>query len=292
MQDSLSISTFATKVELDTVNPIYIYKDTTVASADADMDYGFIEFTSQTLREVLPKPVFEESLLKEKTFVLQKPLTLHEIPPIQDTQTWTFSIVILFFFLLAIGFKFFRNRCLDIIHATLSLKSFEIINKSSNPLILVSAFLFLPIISLLSYSSVAYWFPSEINQFGHIKFYLFSLGAIFIFFVLKMLLIKFFGLLFRCKDQADAYIKNILVFMGFNSILLVLPIFASLFTFDYYKLSLLIVSLSLFALMSIIRTLRGLYIIIKFPKFFHFYLFSYLCTLEILPLLLVYRWIF
>ena len=124
MQDSLSISTFATKVELDTVNPIYIYKDTTVASADADMDYGFIEFTSQTLREVLPKPVFEESLLKEKTFVLQKPLTLHEIQPIQDTQTWTFSIVILFFFLLAIGFKFFRNRCLDIIHATLSLKSF------------------------------------------------------------------------------------------------------------------------------------------------------------------------
>ena len=100
MQDSLSISTFSTKVELDTVSPIYIYKDTTVANADADMDYGFMEYTSQTLKDVLPKPVFEESLLKEKTFVLHKPLTLHKIQPTQYTQTWTFSIIIIFFILL------------------------------------------------------------------------------------------------------------------------------------------------------------------------------------------------
>lgn len=292
MQDSLSISTFSTKVELDTVSPIYIYKDTTVANADADMDYGFMEYTSQTLKDVLPKPVFEESLLKEKTFVLHKPLTLHKIQPTQYTQTWTFSIIIIFFIFLSIGFKFFRNKSLDIIHSALSLKSFEILNKLTNPLVLVAAFLFIPIASLLAYCAFTYWFPPEINQFGHIKFYLFSLVAVFVFFVVKILLIKFFGLLFRCNTQANAYVNNILVYMGFNSILLILPIFATLFTEDSYKFILLIVSLSLFALMSIIRTVRGLFIIIKFPKFFHFYLFSYLCTLEILPLLLIYRWIF
>ena len=292
MQDSLSISTISTKADSIAVTPLYIYKDTTVASADADMDYGFIEYTSHTLKDVLPTPIFEESLLKEKTYILKKPLTLHKIQPIQYTQTWTFSIIILFFIILSIGFKFFRSRCLDIIHSSLSLKSFEILNKTPNPLVLVSAFLFFPIVALLSYSAITYWLPLEINHFGHIKFYLFSIVAIFVFLIVKIFLIKFFGLLFRCNTQANAYINNLLVYMSFSSLLLILPIFASLFTHESYKLILLIISLSLFVLMSIIRAFRGLYIIIKFPKFFHIYLFSYLCTLEILPLLLVYRWIF
>ncbi len=292
MQDSLSISTFSTKVDLDTATPLYIYKDTTVASADADMDYGFMEYTSQTLKDVLPTPVFEESLLKEKTYILKKPLTLHKLQPAQYTQTWTFSIIVLFFIVLSIGFKFFRNRCLDIIHSALSLKSFEILNKTTNPLVLVSAFLFFPIVALLSYSAIAYWFASEINLFGNIKFYLFSLVAIFVIIIVKILLVKFFGLLFRCNTQANAYINNLLVYMSFDSLLLILPIFASMFTYESYRFILLIISLSLFVLLSVIRAIRGLYIIIKFPKFFHIYLFSYLCTLEILPLLLVYRWIF
>lgn len=289
MQDTISISAHSTKTELKTMNPIYIFKDSTVVSSDADMDYGFMEYTSQTLNEVLPQPVLEESLLKEKTYHLHKPLQLHERPLTQSSQTWTFSIVVFFFALLAIGFKFFRLRCFEIIHSCLSLKSFEILNKSSNPLVLISSFLFFPIISLLAYSATEFWFTEEINQFGHIKFYLFSLAGIFVFFVVKTLLIKFFGLLFRCNNQVNTYITNLLVYMSFSSILLVLPIFASMFTTEQYKFTLLIISLSLFAFVTILRALRGLYIIIKFPKFFHFYLFSYLCTLEILPLLLIYR---
>jgi hypothetical protein len=289
MQDSVSISTIPKNANLDTVNPIYIFKDSTVLSADADMDYGFIEYTTQTLNEVLPKPILEESLLKEKTYYLHKPLKLQEKETLQYTQTWTFSIIVLFFAVLAIWIKFFRNRFLDIIHSCLSLKSFEMLTKSSNPLITSSSLLFFPITTLLIYSSAIYWFPQEINQFGRLKFYAIALGALVVFFLVKMLLIKFFGLLFRSKQQVNAYITNILVYMSFNSILIILPVFASLFTSEYYKFTLLIISLSLFALFTVIRTLRGLFIIIKFPKFFNVYLFCYLCTLEILPLLLIYR---
>ncbi len=289
MQDSLSISALPKKVNLDTVNPIYIFKDSTVLSADADMDYGFMEYTTQTLNEFLPQPVLEESLLKDKTYYLHKPLKLHEKEAPQYTQTWTFSIVVLFFAVLAIWVKFFRNRFLDIIHSCLSLKSFEMLTKSSNPLVVSSSLLFFPICSLLVYSATIYWFPQEINQLGRLKFYAVTLGIVIVFFLVKILLIKFFGLLFRSKQQVNAYITNILVYMSFNSILIILPVFASLFTSEYYKFTLLIISLSIFALFTLIRALRGLFIIIKVPKFFNVYLFCYLCTLEILPLLLVYR---
>jgi hypothetical protein len=292
MKDSLSVSASLINTESKTVNPIYIFKDSTVAGLDADMDYGFMEYTTQTLEESLSELILEESLLKEKTYQLQKPLKLHEKQPLEYTPNWTFSIIIVFFALLAIGFKFFRVRSLEIVHSALSLKSFEILNKSSNPLVLVSSFLFFPIISLLAYSIFTYWFTTEISQFGYVKFYLLLLLSIFIFFVAKTLLIKFFGLLFRCNQQVNFYITNLLVYMSFSSILLVLPIFASLFATNDYKLTLLIISLILFALFTIIRVLRGFYIIIKFPKFFHIYLFSYLCTLEILPLLFIYRLIF
>ena len=289
MQDSLSISALPKKANLDTVNPIYIFKDSTVLSADADMDYGFMEYTTQTLNEFLPQPVLEESLLKDKTYYLHKPLKLHEKEAPQYTQTWTFSIVVLFFAVLAIWVKFFRNRFLDIIHSCLSLKSFEMLTKSSNPLVVSSSLLFFPICSLLVYSAAIYWFPQEINQFGRLKFYAVTLGIVIVFFLVKILLIKFFGLLFRSKQQVNAYITNILVYMSFNSILIILPVFASLFTSEYYKFTLLIISLSIFELFTLIRALRGLFIIIKVPKFFNVYLFCYLCTLEILPLLLVYR---
>jgi hypothetical protein len=292
MQDSLSISASPKKVELDTVYPIYIFKDSTVACSDADMDYGFMEYTTQTLNKVLPKPILEESLLQEKTYYLQKPLKLHQKTDLQYTQTWTFSIIVLFFLVLAIGFRFFRLRSFEIIHASLSLKSFEVLNKSTNPLVLIASFLFFPITALLLYSALINWFSIEIEQFGHIKSYLFLLVAIVVFIIVKILLIKFFGLLFRCNHQVNTYINNLLVYMGFNSVLIILPVFVSLFTSESYRLILLIISFSLFALISVIRAFRGLYIIIKFHKFFNIYLFSYLCTLEILPLLLVYRWIF
>lgn len=292
MQDTISISATHQQANLDTLKPIYIFKDSTVLGADADMDYGFVEYTAQTLKDYLSEPILEESLLKEKTYYLSKPLKLHEKQASDLSQTWLFSIIVFFFLFLAIGVKLFRKKCLDIIHSTLSLKSFEILLKSSNPLVLLSSFLFVPLLGLLIYSASTYWLDTTLNQIGYIKFYLLSLAAIFAFFFVKIVLIKFFGFLFRCNNQVNAYITNILVYMSLSSILLILPVFASLFTTDSHKFILLIISIFIFLIITFTRTLRGLYMIIKLPKFFNIYLFCYLCTLEIAPLLLLYRSIF
>ncbi|MBO7276600.1 MAG: DUF4271 domain-containing protein [Bacteroidales bacterium] len=292
MQDSLSISVKPVQTKLDTLTPLYIFKDSTVANADTDMDYGFMEYTTQTLGQYLPEPVLEESLLKEKTYYITKPLKLHEREVQNSSQNWTFSILILFFAVIAIGFKFFKKRCVDIVHSCLSLKSFEILTKTSNPLVLISSFLIIPILGLLAYAVASHWFVAELNQIGELKFYCFSLLAILLFFFIKILLIKFCGLLFRCNQQVNMYITNLFVYLGFASVLMFLPVFASLFALDSYKLILMIISASIFVLITIIRALRGLYIIIKFPKFFNVYLFCYLCTLEIVPLLFLYRSIF
>lgn len=280
MQDSLSIS-----------EPIYIFKDSTI-SQDADMDYGFIEYTSQTLNQCLPQPVLEPSLLKQKTYYIEKTMQLHPREANTNTFDWVFFIVVIFFAILAIGFKYFRIRCIDIIHSMLSIKSFETLSKSSNPLVIPSSLLLPPILSLLIFSAITYFFPNELNQFGYTKIYLIILVVTFIYFLIKILLVKFFGLLFRCTQQVNTYITNQLIYMTLNSLLIILPTFASIFAIGQTRLTLLIITLSIFALITLIRFLRGIYIIIKFPKFFNIYLFSYLCTLEILPLLLILRWIF
>jgi hypothetical protein len=109
------------------------------------------------------------------------------------------------------------------------------------------------------------------------------------FYLLKFLLMKISGFIFSIQKLISGYL-SILSISNFVYAIIVMPmlIFYQFITSSYqpYLLGLILI---LFCFNTIYKYLRtGSFILnnFQFPKF---YLFLYLCTLEIMPLLIIYK---
>lgn len=138
-------------------------------------------------------------------------------------------------------------------------------------------------------------FISEINQYFSLKMlssnilvsYLTIATFILLIYGVKVFGIRLLGNLFQTtKEGAD---NILLVFLFGNTLgLFLLPIVISIafikqispFVFIYIGISIIIIFI-------LIRIVRGIIIGLNSPRFSNFYLFLYLCTLEILPFVIL-----
>lgn len=103
----------------------------------------------------------------------------------------------------------------------------------------------------------------------------------------KMIFVKFFGFVFQTQKEASEY--TLLIFHFCNILgLLLLPIVICLaFVTDIHPRIFINSGLCVFGLLLLIRMLRGVLIGVNSTRVSKFYLFLYLCTLEILPFVIM-----
>jgi hypothetical protein len=112
------------------------------------------------------------------------------------------------------------------------------------------------------------------------------LGSLFLYQMLKSTMIYLLGYVFNNKESARAYQLNTLIFNHITGIFL-LPI--TIIAFYWGNVAILNIGILIVLLLALYGLYRGVLTGLSDKNYNLFYLFLYLCTLEILPLLLIYK---
>ncbi len=148
---------------------------------------------------------------------------------------------------------------------------------------LVMEFFYLFVFSLFAYQVVK--FQSTALPYSGFYLFLFCTGAVFLYFLLKNSLYSLVGFISETQPQTHEYLFNL---RNYNKVLavLLLPMICLIAWAPVYSpAAFMVTGLGLALLMYAMTLQRGILILLK-NQFSVFYLFLYLCTLEILPLLL------
>ncbi|RLD81275.1 MAG: hypothetical protein DRJ15_04875 [Bacteroidetes bacterium] len=247
-------------------------------------------------------PIFQSDSITADTVVRENPpeayqslidagMNTHEIQidsrPVHDHPFWVSGILIFSFILLAWGRLFFRRR-LEMIFRAAFAKNYanQLIregNLFNERIGLVLFVVYLAVISLFVYLSIP--IVSEVEfLLPEGMLYLSILGFFLGFWLMKVILSKILSLLFNTGENSRELLANMYLFNLFAGIVL-LPLvacmaFAQANIFFY-------ISLLVIAFIYTYRLLREATIGFTVINFSVFHLFLYLCTLEILPLIVL-----
>mgnify|MGYP001611693863 CR=1 FL=1 len=136
--------------------------------------------------------------------------------------------------------------------------------------------------------SVIVGWSSDFTGSGFSRFLIFTL-AISAGYTFKYIILKFVGFVFQIDKAITVYIFNIFLINNVLGLGL-LPVLISLAFLPFINALLVVKIAGIIALSAFIYSIiRGLTIGFGFPRFSSFYLFLYLCALEIAPLLVLIR---
>jgi hypothetical protein len=252
----------------------------------------FRTYCIQTLNESFPN-------LEEKPTMFQlreaKPLSVNpKTLTKQENVGWSFAIFIFIFLIFGLLFRTKANGFITMIRSCFNVKVFEALLKDGkliNKVLIFPIFLlYVCLVGLMSEKAISFFgVDMGISPF---KVLLLAMGAVVVFSLAKLILIKFLGLLFSNKKNVSLYISNQIVFFALDILLLIFPVFCSFFLNLALVEGILYLSLVMFALLSIIRASRGFFLLLKTANSFNLYLFLYLCIVEIVPLLIAAKILF
>jgi hypothetical protein len=205
---------------------------------------------------------------------------------------WIFWALLGAFLLLA-GVKFRYEKRFKMVLASIFSKNTanQLIRESgivNSPTFLYYFAIFIIVSIVFIYQVINYYSADNEIFTNHFLIYLKILSAYLGLALFKFILIFLAGLLFKNPETANENIQNIILFNLTGSMvllpLLVLVHYSSTTLFLY-------ISFSVIALLLIIRVLRSFLIGLGDRRFSLFHLFLYLCTLEILPVIVVAKFI-
>lgn len=136
--------------------------------------------------------------------------------------------------------------------------------------------------NLLQYFNVRF-------EYTGFREYLFICVFTGMFYLLKFIIMKFSGFIFSIQKLISGYLSIISISNFVYSIIIIPMLLFYEFVPRQYQMYLMGVILVLFCFNTIYKYLRTASFIINNFQFPKFYLFLYLCTLEIMPLLIIYK---
>ena len=167
------------------------------------------------------------------------------------------------------SFRLFRERNYPILHAAFRLEAFFYIT-----------------FSIFLYQLVQYFQLTLVHK--NLTFYVASLLVVLIYFFVKKMMYLILGLVFEGVLETREYLFN----MDNYNRTLGLVLFPVVALINYYpsgnSLFIVLLGVLLVAVFYVFLLQRGIYILLK-KQVSIFYLFLYLCTLEFVPLFLIYK---
>ncbi len=209
----------------------------------------------------------------------------------QYQPDWILGLILICFILLAWVQVFYRRRLRQILMAPYSKRFlsqlvrdgdlfYERISLASGLIYLITTSLFLyelyELVLVKNVVRLIQGFPL------YVMISTFVLG----FWILKTGLIRFLSFIFRTRQPTREYLLNILIFNIWVGIC-----FLPLLIFVVYMKSVIFlwICIIIFTLFFLFRLVRGFFIGISITKFSYVFLFVYLCSLEILPLVILMK---
>jgi hypothetical protein len=240
----------------------------------------------QSLLSPSPAPVhsfFTSHELKAKD--------IHPHPFVKFQPDWILGLLLLCFILLAWVQVFYRWRFRQILVAPFSRRFLSQLVRDgdlfSERISLAAGFIYFICVALFFYQLSELVFHKEPQKYIQ-GLELFALICIFLlgFWIFKVTLIWFLSFIFRTGQTSREYLLNILI-INISTGILLLPFLV----FDVYLkcAAFLWICLIIFILLFVFRLIRGFLIGISITKFSYVFLFVYLCTLEILPLIVLLK---
>lgn len=186
-----------------------------------------------------------------------------------------------------------RKKLSLLISAALSNRNVEqLIRKEyaiSNRLSIVLSIVFVFICTLLIHQTNNHFGWLKTNETNPNLLYLKISGVVFLFFLVKMVLIRATGFIFERENETFLHVFNIFLFNEVTGLLLFPLVILARFSPAQAAEILLYVAVGLMALMYLIKFLRLLLFASDSHEISKIHLFLYLCTLEILPLVVVIK---
>ncbi|MCX6247131.1 MAG: DUF4271 domain-containing protein [Bacteroidetes bacterium] len=219
---------------------------------------------------------------------------VREIRPVNFSKyqpDWILGILLLSFVLLAWVQVFYPRRLRQVMMAPYSRRFLSQLVRDgdlfSERIALAAGFIYVTTTSLFIFELFRIT-PESTNSIFPQGFLMFALISICIlgFWILKIGLIRFLSFIFRTRQTTREYILNILIFNIVTG-LFVLPF---LVLTIYLKSDIFLwICIIIFILFFFFRFARGFLIGISITKFSWLFLFVYLCSLEILPLVVLIK---
>ena len=241
-----------------------------------------VSVEEKKLERKFVKSIFENNLLLAKTIQ----------PKIRHQERGDWLAVLLFFVLVLVSIinVFYRNRFKQLFNAFLSNRFVGQIVREENimfkriSIFLSSLFLF--ITALFIYLILAY-FHLDVLYFTGFKLYVLILIALLSFYLIKMLLFKFLGTLVSMEKEMKEYIFTVFLYNHFVGLALIIPVIFIAYVPKFSPILFFGLGFFFFISSFAVRTVRSYTNVSGGGGISIFYLFLYLCTLEILPLVII-----
>lgn len=201
---------------------------------------------------------------------------------------WITYLILGGFILIAILNFLHRKKLVQFFNATFSRNQANLVIREGNPfrkqITLILTLVYLIAIPLLFYSFVVFYLGSDNLIENEIVFYL-ELALLFLgLFLYKVLFIQFTANIFQTEKPSYELLVNILIF---NLIigLIILPVIT---LFIYTQLDILLyISLGIYFIGLLLRQFRQFMVGLSRSIFSVLHLFLYLCTLELIPVIII-----
>jgi len=222
------------------------------------------------------------------TFVSNTPVSLpfvyQEIENTNSAQDWL-SLVIIGLLIYFVIIRFVSGISIGrSLHALLKIQNLDSVSFENQTK--ATAYILSPL-SIFTYSFYLYYFidPLYLKLDLEYSYFIFAILIVALF-AIKSLLEKFISVIFNTNNTFSIYFTDHLFTLGVSSMLQT-P-FIILFVYSQQEIFIWI-SLSILILLWLFRLLRGLVIGFRQTNFSKSYIFLYLCSLEILPIIIVIK---
>ena len=210
-----------------------------------------------------------------------------------DTYDWMLGVfmllVVLFVWIRIFYSKFFGMLANALVSFHLSVKLFQEKNVLLRRVSTVLDFIYLTVFSIFIFQIVEYYHISSKGMNGF-KLFLLLLNLVILYAMVRILVLRATGTLFMARTLFSEYLHNTFVInKGMGIVLFPVVVMAEYMPHQLIPV-VLTAGLVSFAFSVLFKAIRAYQIIIR-RDILLFYLILYLCTLEILPLLLGYKFV-
>jgi len=271
-----------------------------IQQQDQDLYYKFSSNQGKIELKTLTEKTVQ--LSKQKNYFKNRPLTAyqllksHSFRPIESnnkqfTEDW-FSLSILTCLLLFSITRFFYFKRLGQIFSSLFInRVLTQINRESD--LKKEGISFLLILFFLISTSL-FLFKVSVNYFDFsflkidstLTFFFFILLVVFLFYFIKLQLIRFIGYVFNTQTETNDYILYYLIFLLVFGTILLIPVIIQ--SYISYKIGFYL-AVFFFLMSEGFRIIKAIISLFSYSKFSILFIFLYLCTVEIIPVMIVYK---
>lgn len=262
-------------------SPTYQIKDSLLQSGLKDTIYGTGSEGLRPIRHTEVKDV--EEVVTNKMFI--------PTPKASRVEGWQIVLLLITVFLVGIVKAFSNNRYRLGIKALFNYSVAQEITREEKVFFHRSN-IFLTIVNLLSISLFVYELKDIISAGNEsskgFNFFLSILGFIVITYIIKYGFSKVLLFVFNDTSGASGYVFNVSLYNNLLGVLLIPTLCISYFTSLPFSQILTYIILPIVFLVLLLRLIR-LFVIGRTLEVLYVYIFLYICSLEILPLVVLYR---